>query len=217
MDYKITPRRPTIALVLFAVLILIGLVTLNRPYVEYNQPIEQALASMTGADDEIAMSQAAQLAIAKDPAYTFIDLRNPYDFARGHLEGALNIPSFELLKPENLNMLRDLAGKDQNIVLYGKDQASVNAATQLLTQVGISSVLMMRGGYAMLENQHDSLKADTINRELQEIPWYDYASLLKPATSAAPALKKEAPRTLTLKPKPAPKAAPAKQEEPQGC
>ncbi len=79
-------------------------------------------------------SQLSLAQLPTDPAarYVVVDLRQPEDFARSHLPGAVNIPADQIVA-----QLGSVApDHDQNILLYGYDEThSVRslAALRLLT------------------------------------------------------------------------------------
>lgn len=222
MDYKITPRRLTIAFLLFVALIVIGLMTFNRPYVEFKSNSEDALATMVKFQGEIPYKDALNYSVAKDPGFVFIDVRNPYEYAQGHINGALNISLMELLSKENLKSLKAFESEGKAIILYGNDQSSVNGAQQVLLQVGLKKVLVMQGGYLYLSDSSLDILADSIHRDIPEKAWYDYAELLnekpimKVEASNETAQKKQVIVKEKPKARPTPPPSPI-QSEPEGC
>ena len=66
-----------------------------------------------------------------------IDVREPFEFADGHVEGAINLPSASLMAgaPE----LKDLA-KDTEMILYCRSGARSSAAIQHLKQLGFTNM-----------------------------------------------------------------------------
>lgn len=73
--------------------------------------------------------------ILMDQQTTIIDVRNDWEYASGHVEGALNIPVNEL--PEHLDKIRALKGP---IVVYCQSGGRSGMAQQFLQQNGFADV-----------------------------------------------------------------------------
>ncbi len=69
----------------------------------------------------------------------FIDTREPYEYASGHVAGAINIPPVELMQglPKQL---KDVP-KDAEIVLYCVSGARSNTSIQILKQYGFTNLV----------------------------------------------------------------------------
>lgn len=79
-----------------------------------------------------------------DSLYRFIDLRNPKEFAKGHIENAINIPLQNILNEE----YSDIFNQDKKInVLYFSDHRGACTPWMLLTQVGYKNNKILLGGY----------------------------------------------------------------------
>lgn len=68
----------------------------------------------------------------------FIDVREPYEYARGHIEGALNIPPAELMA--GAAKLTDVP-KDTELVLYCITGSRSNVSKNILQQMGYTNVV----------------------------------------------------------------------------
>ncbi len=68
-----------------------------------------------------------------------IDVREPYEYSSGHVDGALNIPPVELMA----GMPKELATtpKDAEIVLYCRTGARSNTSIMLLQQLGFTNLV----------------------------------------------------------------------------
>lgn len=67
----------------------------------------------------------------------FIDVREPYEFAMGHVDGAINIPPSALMTdPEVLNTIP----KDAELILYCKSGARSRASMHYLQQLGYTNL-----------------------------------------------------------------------------
>lgn len=67
-----------------------------------------------------------------------IDVREPFEYALGHVEGALNLPPAALMAGAKL--LGDTP-KDTELVLYCKTGARSNATAHYLRQLGFTNVV----------------------------------------------------------------------------
>lgn len=68
----------------------------------------------------------------------FVDVREPQEFERGHVEGAINLPPSELMS--GASALKDIA-KDTEIVLYCISGARSNASMSYLRQLGFNNLV----------------------------------------------------------------------------
>lgn len=68
---------------------------------------------------------------------TIIDVREPAEFASGHVEGALNVPPAELMSGSS--QLAGLA-KDEKIILYCVSGSRSNVSAQILSTQGFTNV-----------------------------------------------------------------------------
>ena len=66
-----------------------------------------------------------------------IDVREPEEFARGHVNGAINIPPAEII--QGSDKLRDVA-KDTEIILYCVSGSRSNVSKQILESQGFTNV-----------------------------------------------------------------------------
>ena len=70
--------------------------------------------------------------------YVVIDVREPHEYAAGHVDGALNIPPAQLMSgaPE----LRDVP-KDANIIVYCHSGSRSNVARHILSDLGYTNTV----------------------------------------------------------------------------
>ena len=66
-----------------------------------------------------------------------IDVREPYEFARGHVDGAINLPPAALMAGAKA---LDGIDKDTEIVLYCMSGARSNASMHYLRQMGFTNL-----------------------------------------------------------------------------
>jgi phage shock protein E len=68
-----------------------------------------------------------------------IDTREPYEFAAGHVDGAVNIPAGEFAKP-NLPELLQNYDKNDEIILYCHSGVRANSCAQMLAAKGFTNI-----------------------------------------------------------------------------
>jgi len=69
---------------------------------------------------------------------TYIDVREPMEFASGHLEGAVNIPAGSI--SDDTIALQDIP-KDSRVVVYCRSGARAENARAQLQQLGFTDVV----------------------------------------------------------------------------
>jgi phage shock protein E len=67
-----------------------------------------------------------------------VDVREPYEYNEGHVDGALNIPPAELLA--GANKLEGVS-KDTEIILYCRTGSRSNVGIQILRELGFTNLV----------------------------------------------------------------------------
>ncbi|MFZ2494963.1 MAG: rhodanese-like domain-containing protein [Candidatus Saccharimonadales bacterium] len=67
----------------------------------------------------------------------FIDVREPFEFQSGHVEGAINIPPAKLM--EGSKALGDIP-KDAELILYCVSGSRSNVSINILKQMGYTNL-----------------------------------------------------------------------------
>jgi len=70
--------------------------------------------------------------------YVIIDVREPYEFASGHVKGAINIPPADLMYGSEL---LEKIPKDADIIVYCKTGSRSNASEHILRSKGYTSII----------------------------------------------------------------------------
>jgi len=68
----------------------------------------------------------------------FIDVREPEEYARGHIAGAINIPPAKLLRGAKA---LDNVAKDTELVLYCVSGSRSNSSINILRQLGFTNLV----------------------------------------------------------------------------
>lgn len=67
-----------------------------------------------------------------------IDVREPYEYQSGHVDGALNIPPAELMAGAKQ---LDGVAKDTELIVYCKTGSRSNVSIQILQQQGFTNLI----------------------------------------------------------------------------
>lgn len=71
-------------------------------------------------------------------ARIIVDVREPYEFAQGHVSGALNIPPADLMSGATA---LDNVPKDTQIILYCRSGSRSNVAMHILQSMGFTNLV----------------------------------------------------------------------------
>lgn len=74
-----------------------------------------------------------------------VDVRTPQEYAKGHIEGAINIDFFET---EVFNKKFEILDKDKPVYIYCHSGGRSNKAAKLLLKMGFIKIFDLKGGYA---------------------------------------------------------------------
>jgi rhodanese-related sulfurtransferase len=185
--------RLTIASIIFALILVIGLVTLKQPEVPYLLGINETTAIVSTADESISPEETASILKNNDARYMLADLRNPVDFQKSHIGNAVNIPIQEILQKKHLDHFRELSEDGITVLLYGNDETETNGAWMMLRQTGINNVSTMQGGYQSYKMyQARSLVNNEASATDPEKPGYNYREIMS-KTGANPAPARDMP------------------------
>lgn len=114
------------------------------------QTIQQLV---TEAKSRIREIDAAELASLQARGVPVIDVREPAEFAAGHVPGAASIPrgvlEFEVDGHPAVNGARDpaLSHRDQPVVLYCRSGGRSALAAEALQRLGFVEPLSLAGGF----------------------------------------------------------------------
>ena len=199
LEHSKNPKRLTVAFSLFVLLIIVGLITVRRPALVYKESPGKIVETILSMADEITPEEAVDLAV-NDPKCIFVDIRNPYDFIKGHLQNAVNIPLSNLLSEENLANIKAYAADSVTVVLYGNDQTQANGPWMILKQLGYGNVKVMLGGYDYLSGSDAGMTED-VPAYYVEDPKYDFAKIVKETSSGKTYASQSVERSIPVIPK----------------
>lgn len=140
-------KRISIAATLFILAVIIGLLTYKRPKNIYAINTKDTLEKITSENYYITLEEL------KNPDYVLIDIRNQYEYEKGHLENAINIYAAEILSNDNSKVLDELKESKKTAVLYGNNPQEVNAPFLILYQLGYDNIKLLAIENSYLQNK----------------------------------------------------------------
>lgn len=140
-------KRISIAAVIFILAVIIGLLTYKRPKNIYAINTKDTLEKITSENYYLTLEEL------KNPDYVLIDIRNQYDFEKGHLENAINIYAAEILTEDNSKVFDELKENKKTAVLYGNNPQEVNAPFLILYQLGYDNIKLLAIENSYLQNK----------------------------------------------------------------
>lgn len=150
-------KRISIAATLFILAVLIGLLTYKRPKNVYAHNTKDTLEKITNENYYSTLDEL------KNPDYVLIDIRNQYEFEKGHLENAINIYAPEILNEINSKVFDELKKDKKTAILYGNNPQEVNAPFLILYQLGYDNIKLLA-----VENSYMQNKLITKNSDIEK-------------------------------------------------
>jgi rhodanese-related sulfurtransferase len=190
--------RLTIAAILFAVILVIGLITIKEPDIPYSLTLDETVDMVVTSNDVISQEEYYN-SLTKDNKYFIVDVRNPVDYQTSHIDRAKNIPIQEILNHKNLENFTALAKDGLTIILYGKDQLEANGAWMILKQTGYSNVRILEGGFDHDASMNPGASgSDNMTGSRAEDPCCDFREILKSFGTKAPSPASGAPEPVKI-------------------
>jgi predicted sulfurtransferase len=172
--------RITIAVILFIAVLAFGWLTMKKPSHIYQiTPEEMA--------DEITMiyqvTPEEAMEYMWDSMYVFVDLRPDYQFSKGHIENAVNMPIPSLLSDENKKRFEAWKKDSIQVVFYGEDELQANTPWLLFYELGYDNIRALMGGINYLDAMYDGSLGEDESFSVED-PAYDFAGIVEKAAAA---------------------------------
>ncbi|PKP27122.1 MAG: rhodanese-like domain-containing protein [Bacteroidetes bacterium HGW-Bacteroidetes-2] len=74
-----------------------------------------------------------------------VDVRTPQEYAKGHIEGSININFYQ---KEEFNKKFETLDKEQPVYIYCHSGGRSNSAAKLLLKMGFTQIFDLKGGYS---------------------------------------------------------------------
>lgn len=140
-------KRISIATILFILVILIGILTFERPKNIFTYNTKTTLEKLTTTDYLISIDEIDLT------TNVLIDVRSQFEFEKGHLENAINMASPEMLSVENQAILNEIKNLNKTIVIYGNNAQEANIPFLMLFQLGFDDIKLLTVELDYLQNK----------------------------------------------------------------
>lgn len=131
-------KRISVAVTLFILAVLIGVLSFKRPKNLYYFSSAETLEKITVEDLLISQSDI------NNNDFVLIDVRKSYDYDRGHIENAVNISSASILDENNINVFKELQNTNKTAILYGNNPEEAIAPLMILYQLGYTNLKVLK-------------------------------------------------------------------------
>jgi len=176
-------NKKIVVLLTLAAIVFLGIMYIAREKEpEYQVKLDESLLDAVKQEQVVAYANIEKMKSEKGTKpFVFVDIRTPYDFVKGHLDQAVNIPFNNMLSEDNRKIFDKLKKENVDVILYGNDQSQANAPCMLMRQLGYSNVRVLAGGYLARTAPADSLgNKVVVNAESARL---DYAAEMKKYTT----------------------------------
>jgi len=178
------PKRTLITILLFALVIVFGWITMKKPQFEYALTPQQTVDMVIGHQGCFHPYELPKVINDKSGKVVLIDIRNNFDYARGHIPGSINITAVKLLEKDNIQQMDQWKKSGVKVVFYHDDQLQANGAWMLFRQIGYDNTFVLLGGYNYYASHKDNLQK-TEKTCLKGIAKYDFAEVAKKSGTVA--------------------------------
>lgn len=203
--HELNPKKTMITMLLFVVVIVIGLITLSKPRLSYSLSPEQTVELVRYDEGFVFPYELEDILNKTIDTVVLIDIRNTFQFGRGHIPTAENISAVELLTKDNIKRLEELKNSGQTVLIYSNTLVEANGPFMVLRQIGFDNVKVLMGGYDYYKEWKDML-GDSYGDDAYFMgsPDFDYAAVAVSTvvTGDSPSSdENQAPITVTRKKK----------------
>ena len=166
-------RRISISAVLFLLVIIISLLTFKKPEFIFVNSSEKTLEFVANHKYLLSLTDFQEL--DKD-SYLIIDVRSSFDYSKGHMEDAINIPKSQLLEPIATKIFKDAVSTNKTMILYGENPETANSSCILLYQLGYEQLKLLS-----INSYYESKEFHKTGLEVEK-PLFDYVQTMKKAS-----------------------------------
>ncbi|MCH4552250.1 rhodanese-like domain-containing protein [Aestuariibaculum lutulentum] len=153
-------KQISIAATLFILAVLIGFLTYKRPKNTYAFNTKSTLEKITSTDYCLPYS------LIENEDVAFIDIRNSFEYNKGHLENAINMPSVDIMSEASLKLLLDLKKSNTTTALYGSTPEEANIPFLILYQLGFDNLKILP-----VELSYSQNKLITKESKIENLPY----------------------------------------------
>jgi len=176
-------KRISIATVLFILVVLIAVLSYKRPKHIYSINAQNTLEKIESADYFVSLNEI------NNTEHFLIDIRNQFEFEKGHLENAINIYAPEILNKQSSEIFDQLNEDGKTVILYGTNPNEVVAPYLLLYQLGYNNLKIMTVEISYSQNKLITKNVD-IEKSVTDVNAFISESIKKVAVKPKPIIKK---------------------------
>ncbi len=140
-------KRISIAAVVSILIVIIALLSYKRPKHLYSVNTQDTLEKIINTNYLLAQNDI------DETNSVLIDIRNQYEFDKGHMEDAINLSAPEILNEENSDILENFKEENKTLVLYGNNPNEVIAPFMLLSQLGFDNIKILSVENSYFQNK----------------------------------------------------------------
>jgi rhodanese-related sulfurtransferase len=198
--HETNPRRTFITVLIFLAIIIVGLLTVRGPRLKYELSPNETVELVTLEEHFMYPYELEDIFSGAIDTIVLIDIRDKFEYGRGHIEGAENISAITLLDQDNIRRLQQLKEDGMTVVIYGNSQLEANGPWMVFRQLGFDNVRILLGGYDFYKEWKDML-GDTYYEDsyLLGAPRFDYAEVAASAAMTAGSDESSAKKPVTVK------------------
>jgi rhodanese-related sulfurtransferase len=188
-------KRLAIGSVLFGVILIAAVaLTRDRDYT-FQVSDKETLSAITDKSNFISEAEMRDIVLNNTGNYILVDVRNPHEYSKDHINGSVNMPARNLLSEESLEFF---GNTDKTCIIYCAGAVNTNQVWMTLYQLGYKDIKAFIPGHTyikekILNNNRDNLLLDG------EKPRYDYAKEATPKEGSATVVKNEPKRQPIVK------------------
>ncbi len=165
-------KRISISGVLFLLAILIGVLTFKKPKYVFEKDTVTTLQKINKMDYFLNLEYFKSVA---PDQYILIDVRSNFEYAKGHIKDAINIPAQQTFSGNSIALLRSLKNGDKTIIVYGENPDEADSSWMLLYQLGYENVKILS-----VETNYIDSEFQVKNYDLEK-PSVNYAQVMAKA------------------------------------
>lgn len=162
--------RNKVSLFLFLCGLLLAILPLTG-HRSFNVKPEALVSKVLDPNLSLTVDEVARLIVNEDSTIRLLDLRNPGEFIKSSIPGAVNVPYSLFISSDPDIYLND---KDKKIILYSEDDYSSNLALVYSMGFGYNNAYVMAGGLnewtkTILESKFTGTKISARENAIYEI------------------------------------------------
>lgn len=143
----------TAAILTMIGIIILGLITMTSPKYFFRSDPSLMISHLKKGDYQLTPGDMARKIVQKNKDFVLVDIRSQYEYAKGNIDGSINIPASDILDDENYSMFKGFQKDSKIVCLYGKDITEANVPFMTLHGLGFENISVLQGGYDYIRNK----------------------------------------------------------------